>query len=116
MSVMASAIDQPTGQPTRRRGPGRPFQKGVSQSAKFAATREQMEREFIADLEEYGRKVSSADRLLVARYIVLLRSRSHSDTNTALKVRESLITKYCTNQPGMTLEKYAALQAAKDAK
>ena len=116
MSVRATASNQPTGQPPRRRGPGKPFPKGESQSAKFAATREQMEAEVIADLEEFGRKVSSADKLLVARYIVLLRSRSHSDTNTALKIREALVEKYARNQPGMTLEKYAAtLQARKDA-
>jgi hypothetical protein len=114
---MASASDQHDDQQAKRRVVGRPFQKGVSQSAKFAATREQMEAEVIADLEEFGRKVSSADKLLVARYIVLLRSRSHSDTNTALKIREALVEKYARNQPGMTLEKYAAtLQARKDDK
>ena len=48
------------------------------------ATRRQMEAEVIADLEADGRKVTSADRLLVERYVQLLRSRSHSDTNTAL--------------------------------
>ena len=116
MSVMATASNQPTDQPTRRRGPGRPFEKGVSQTAKFAATREQMESEFIHDLEEGGREVTKADRLLVSRYIQFLRSKRNSDLNTALKIREALVEKYARNQPGMTLERYAALQAEKGAK
>jgi len=114
MIVTASANDQRTSQP-RRRGPGRPFPRGESQTHKFAQARSEMEREVIADLEEGGRKVSSADRLLVQRYVEFLRSKSHSDTNTALKIREALVEKYARNQPGMTLERYAALQAKKDA-
>src|SRR6516162_8145862 len=114
MSVMATASNQPTGQP-RRRGRGRPFPRGESQTHKFAQTRSAMEAEVIADLEEGGRKVSSADLLFVQRYAEFLRSKSHSDTNTALKIREALVEKYARNQPGMTLERYAALQAKKDA-
>jgi len=112
--VMTPANDQPRNQP-RRRGRGRPFEKGVSQTHKFAQTRSQMEAEVIADLEEGGRTVSSADRLLVQRYVELLRSRNHSDTNTALKIREALVEKYARNQPSMTLERYAALKAEKGA-
>ena len=115
MSVMATASNQPIAQP-RRRGRGRPFERGVSQSAKFAQTRSQMESEVIRDLEEGGRKVTSADRLLVQRYVELLRSKDHSDTNTALKIREALVEKYCANQAGMTLEKYASILAKRDAK
>ena len=74
MSVTISANVQPTAQP-RRRGPGRPFEKGVSQTAKFALTRAQMEAEVVGDLER-------------------VRSRSHSDTNTALKVWAALAAKY----------------------
>jgi hypothetical protein len=115
MSDSATASDQPGNQPARRRGPGRPFPKGVSQTSLFAATRAQMLDEVIADLEEAGRKVTSADRLLAQRYVELLRSRDHSDTNTALKIRQALVDKYARNRPGMTLERYAALQANKDA-
>src|SRR5262249_45490040 len=115
MSVMDSAILQPSEQPKRRRGPGRPFPKGVSQSIQFMATRRQMEAEVIADLEADGRKVTTADRLLVQRYVELLRSRSHSDTNTALKVWTALTAKYAGKRPGLTLEAYAALQSRKAA-
>jgi len=112
---MMTANDVPTNQP-RRRGPGRPFPKGVSQTALFTATRDQMEREFIADLEEAGREVSKADRLLVSRYIHFIRSRKNSDLNTAMKIREALIEKYARNQPGMTLAKYAGILAKKHSK
>jgi hypothetical protein len=112
-SATPSATGQQDEQP-KRRVYGRPFPKGVSQSHQFMATRKQMEAEVIADLERDGRKVTSADRLLVARYVELLRSRSHSDTNTALKVWTALAEKYATQQPGMTLERYAALHARKD--
>src|SRR6516165_863289 len=89
---------------------GRPFEKGVSQKALFAQTRRQMESEVIADLEQDGRKVTSADRLLVQRYVELLRSRSHSDTNTALKVWQALCAKYAgQRQPNMTaFDRYVA--------
>jgi hypothetical protein len=53
-----------------------------------------MEADVVADLERGGRKVSSADRLLVQRYVELIRSRSHSDTNTALKIWQTLGDKY----------------------
>src|SRR5215467_5682560 len=108
MSVMDSAILQPNEQPKRRRGPGRPFPKGVSQSIQFMATRRQMEAEVIADLEQDGRKVTSADRLLVQRYVELLRSRSHSDTNTASKVWQALCAKYAGQRaPDLTaFDKY----------
>jgi hypothetical protein len=105
---------QPSAQPKRRRGPGRPFPKGVSQSGLFLATRQQMLAEVITDLERDGKKVTSADRLLAQRYVELLRSRSHSDTNTALKIRQALYEKYAAKHAGeMTLEKYAAIQAKK---
>ena len=79
------------------------------------ATRRQMESEVIADLEQDGRKVTTADRLLVQRYVELLRSRSHSDTNTALKVWQALCAKYAGQRSGteMTLQRYAALKAQK---
>jgi hypothetical protein len=115
MSAAASAMTQQDDQ-HRKRVVGKPFEKGVSQSALFAATRDQMEREFIADLEEAGREVSKADRLLVSRYIQFIRSRKNSDLNTAMKIREALIEKYARNQPGMTLAKYADMLAKKDAK
>jgi len=94
----------------KRRVYGRPFPKGVSQSIQFMATRRQMEAEVIADLEQDGRKVTSADRLLVQRYVELLRSRSHSDTNTALKVWQALCAKYTgQRQPNTTLfDRYVA--------
>ena len=87
---------------------GRPFEKGVSQKALFAKTRSVMESEVIADLEAGGRKVSSADRLLVARYVELIRSRSHSDVNTAMKIWAALTSKYASKgQAGMTaFDKY----------
>jgi hypothetical protein len=72
-----------------------------------------MESEVIADLEQDGRSVSSADRLLVRRYVELLRSRDHSDTNTALKIRAALFSKYAGKRPAMTLQAYAALQSKK---
>ena len=110
MSATTSVTIQPSEQPRRRRGPGRPFPKGVSQSVQFMATRRQMESEVIADLEQDGLKVTSADRLLVQRYVELLRSRSHSDTNTALKVWQALAAKYAgKDAPGMTaFDKYVA--------
>jgi len=110
MSATASVTVQPSGQPKRRRGPGRPFPKGVSQSDQFMATRRQMEAEVIADLEADGRKVTSADRLLVQRYVQLLRSRSHSDTNTALKVWAALAAKYAGERaPDLTaFDRYIA--------
>jgi hypothetical protein len=94
----------------KRRVYGRPFEKGVSQTAKFALTRAQMLSEVIADLERDGRTVTSADRLLVARYVELIRSRSHSDTNTALKVLSALTAKYAgQRQPNMTaFDRYLA--------
>ena len=109
-SATASVTVQPSEQPKRRRGPGRPFPKGVSQSIQFMATRRQMEAEVIADLEQDGRKVTTADRLLVQRYVELLRSRSHSDTNTALKVWQALCAKYAgQRQPNTTLfDRYVA--------
>ena len=116
MTAMTSASDQPAAQP-RRRGPGRPFQKGVSQTHKFAQTRSTMEAEVIRDLEAGGMTVSSADRLLVQRYVEFLRSKSHSDTNTALKIREALVQKYTGKQaPNMSaFEKYVAgLKVNKD--
>ena len=68
----------------------------------------------LADLELAGKKVTSADRLLAQRYVELLRSRDHSDTNTALKIRQALYEKYAAKHAGeMTLEKYAAIQAKK---
>jgi hypothetical protein len=107
---MASASDQHDDQHRKRRVVGRPFPKGVSQSTQFMATRKQMEGEVIADLEADGRKVTSADRLLVQRYVQLLRSRSHSDTNTALKVWQALCAKYAgQRQPNMTaFDRYVA--------
>jgi hypothetical protein len=87
-------MTQPSDQPARRRGPGKPFPKGVSQTALFTTTRKQMEAEVVADLEADGRKVSSADRLLVRRYVEMIRSRSHSDINTALKILLALQSKY----------------------
>jgi len=100
---------QQDGQP-KRRVYGRPFPKGVSQSAQFMATRRQMESEVIADLEQGGRTVTSADRLLVQRYVELLRSRSHSNANTALKIWAALTAKYAgKEQAGMTaFDKYVA--------
>src|SRR5262249_26227931 len=92
-SAATSAMTHQDGQ-QRKRVYGRPFEKGVSQTHKFAQTRSQMEAEVIADLEAGGRKVTSADKLLVARYVELIRSRSHSDTNTALKVWSALAAKY----------------------
>jgi hypothetical protein len=87
---------------------GRPFPKGVSQTHQFAATRRQMEAETVADLEADGRKVSSADKLLVARYVELLRSRSHSSVNTALKIWVALAAKYAGERaPNMSaFDKY----------
>ena len=113
---MATASNQPTGQP-RRRGRGRPFPRGESQTHKFAQTRSAMEAEVIADLEEGGRKVSSADRLLVQRYVQLLRSKSHSDVNTALKVFTTLTSKYAGKDAPNTsaFDKYVAALQAKDA-
>jgi hypothetical protein len=73
--------------------------------------------EFIRDLEQAGgRKVSEADRILVERYVALIRSKSSPSLNTALKIRECLVEKYCANQAGMTLEKYASILAKRDAK
>jgi hypothetical protein len=76
-----------------------------------------MEAEVIRDLEAGGMTVSSADRLLVQRYVEFLRSKSHSDTNTALKIREALVQKYTGKQaPNMSaFEKYVAgLKVNKD--
>ena len=116
-SATSPAANQPDGQ-QRKRVYGRPFEKGVSQTHKFAQTRSQMEAEVIADLEAGGRKVSSADKLLVQRYVQLLRSRSHSDVNTALKVFMTLTGKY-TGKGASNLtafDKYVAeLSAKKDA-
>ena len=98
MTATAPAMAQQDDQ-QRKRVYGRPFEKGVSQTHKHAQTRAQMLDEVVADLEAGGRKVSSADQLLVARYVELLRSRSHSDTNTALKVLDALSSKYIKNQP-----------------
>jgi hypothetical protein len=69
-----------------------------------------MEAEVVADLECGGRKVSSADRLLVQRYVELIRSRSHSDTNTALKIYQTLGAKYTreTAIAGNDLDLYLA--------
>src|SRR5262245_50333634 len=110
MSAAVSAMDQQDDQQRKQRVYGRPFPKGVSQSVQFMATRRQMESEVIADLEQDGRKVTSADRLLVQRYVELLRSRSHSDTNTALKVWQALCAKYAgQRQPNTTLfDRYVA--------
>jgi hypothetical protein len=36
--------------------------------------------------------------------------------NTALKIRQSLIERYCSKAPQMTLEKYAAVLAKRDGK
>ena len=107
MSATAPTIIQPTAQP-KRRGPGRPFPKGVSQSGLFMTTRRQMIDEVIADLEQGSRTVTSADRLLVLRYVELIRSRSHSDTNTALKIWQALAAKYAgKGQAGMSaFDKY----------
>jgi len=114
VSATAPAKDQQDDQRPKRVY-GRPFEKGVSQTHKFAQTRSQMESEVIADLESAGKTVTSADRLLVARYVELLRSRSHSDTNTALKILAVLAVKYSNKHSGMTLERYATiLQARKD--
>jgi hypothetical protein len=115
---MATANDQPANQPARRRGPGRPFERGVSQSARFNQTRQQMQGEVIRDLEEAsGRPVSSADRLLVARYVELLRSKSHSDVNTAMKVWAALTSKYSGKGPQnvSAFDRYVADLQAKDA-
>jgi hypothetical protein len=101
----------------RKRVYGRPFEKGVSQTNRFRATRQQMLNEVIADLEAGGRKVTSADKLLVARYVELIRSRSHSDTNTALKVWSALAAKYAgKDAPNTTaFDRYVAeLSAKKD--
>src|SRR5215472_6813066 len=100
MSATAPAMAQQDEQPKRTYG--RPFEKGVSQTAKFTITRRQMEAEVIADLERDGRKVTSADRLLVQRYVELIRSRSHSDTNTALKVWAALAEKYAGQRQSNT--------------
>src|SRR6516165_9081667 len=110
---MTSATTSATAQQDeqhKRRVYGRPFPKGVSQSDQFMATRRQMEAEVIADLEADGRKVTSADRLLVQRYVQLLRSRSHSDTNTALKVWAALAAKYAGERaPDLTaFDRYIA--------
>jgi hypothetical protein len=104
MTAAAIAGPHQAGQQKR----GRPFERGVSQKALFAQSRRQMVDEVIADLEAGGRKVSSADRLLVQRYVELIRSRSHSDTNTALKVWSALAAKYAgKGQAGMTaFDKY----------
>jgi hypothetical protein len=78
----------------QRKPRGRPFERGVSQKALFAQSRAQMVAEVTADLERDGRKVTSADRLLVARYVELIRSKSHSSTNSALKIWQVLADKY----------------------
>ena len=69
-----------------------------------------MENEVIADLEADGRKVTSADRLLVQRYVELLRSRSHSTVNTALKIWVALSAKYAGERaPDLTaFDRYIA--------
>ena len=112
---MAPASDQHDDQQRKRRVVGKPFERGVSQTHKFTRSRLEMESEFVRDLEEGGKQVTKADRLLVERYIQFLRSRKNSDLNTALKIREALVEKYSSKQGGMTLERYAALQARKDA-
>ena len=118
MTAMPTAAGQQPPQ-QRKRIVGRPFERGVNQRAKFAQTRSDMEREVIRDLEAGGMKVSSADKLLVARYVQLLRSKNHSDINTALKVFTTLTGKYAGKQsPNTTaFDKYVAnLQAEKAAK
>jgi hypothetical protein len=108
-------MDEQGEQQKRRRVYGRPFPKGVSQSAQFMATRREMETEVVADLERDGRKVSAADRLLVQRYVDLLRSRSHSDTNTALKVWQALRDKYAKHQSGAGATPLARYLAEREA-
>jgi|SRR6516162_9220832 hypothetical protein len=117
VSAAAPAMAQQDDQQPKRVY-GRPFEKGVSQTAKFTATRRQMLDEVIADLERGGRKVSSADKLLVARYVELLRSKSHSHVNSAMKVYAVLTAKYSgKDASAMTaFDKYVAeLSAKKDA-
>jgi hypothetical protein len=111
MSAAISAMDEQR----KQRVYGRPFPKGVAQSELFLTTRRQMEAETIADLERDGRKVSSADKLLVQKYVQLLRSKNHSSVNTALKVWMALAEKYSgKGQPVMSaFDKYVAELAAK---
>ena len=118
MTAAAPAMTQQDDQQRKQRVYGRPFARGVSQTALFQATRKQMEDEVVRDLEEAGRRVSSADKLLVSRYVQLLRSKSHSDVNTALKVFAALTAKYAgKGASNMTaFDKYVAeLSAKKDA-
>ena len=82
------------------------------------ATRKKMQDEVVADLERNGATVSSADRLLVQRYVQMIRSKNHSDVNTGLKILAALTAKYASGkQPNMTaFDKYIReLQAEKDA-
>ena len=109
MSAAAPATAQQREQ-QKRRVYGRPFPKGVSQSNQFMATRRQMENEVVADLEADGKKVTTADRLLVQRYVQMLRSKSHSDINTGLKIWHALASKYAGSRaPDMTaFDRYIA--------
>src|SRR5262245_65548330 len=115
MSAAVSAMGQQDDQQRKQRVYGRPFERGVSQTALFSATRKQMLDEVIADLETGGRKVTSADRLLVQRYVELLRSKSHSGANTAIKIWHALAAKYTGKEPaGLTaFDKYVAELSAK---
>jgi hypothetical protein len=94
----------------------RPWQKGQSGNPDGRPSNSKLQAEIITDLERDGRKVTPADKLLVQRYVELLRSRSHSDTNTALKIWQALADKYAVGKRDeMTLQRYAALQARKAA-
>jgi len=116
-SVMTTEKDAKTGA-ERRLANLRPFEKGVSQTHKFAQARERMLAEFIRDLERAGERVSEADRLLAERYVRLIKSKSSPQLNTALKIREVLIERYSGNKASaMTaFDRYVAeLSAKKDA-
>jgi hypothetical protein len=117
MTPAISATGSATGR-QKRRVYGRPFPKGVAQSEVYVATRKKMQDEVVADLERNGATVSSADRLLVQRYVQMIRSKNHSDVNTGLKILAALTAKYASGkQPNMTaFDKYIReLRAEKDA-
>jgi hypothetical protein len=98
----------------KRRVYGRPFPKGVAQSEVYVATRKKMQDEVVADLERNGATVSSADKLLVSKYVQMIRSKSHSQVNTGLKILAALTAKYAGGkQPNMTLfDKYLSQRRA----
>ena len=115
MPATAQPSHQPNEQPTRRRGRGRPFPKGVSGNALGSRVIIEKRAAMLADLErECGRPIVGTDRIMAERGIEMLtrRPRSHNEAvrllNAGSRIIDRLRARYQAEEIAPSLQELLA--------